>query len=153
MLHIIDAYNLLFFLEFKAKTLKQARQCVIDYVCDVFKDKKGVCLVFDGKQEMGLGFSRIRYGLVEVIYTMDGMSADDFIIEWFDQRKLTSTVVVYTQDGGLKKRLSEYRAKVVDFDDLRPKAALSGSLKKSQFLSDPRYEQYLLDVFTKKETL
>jgi predicted RNA-binding protein with PIN domain len=152
MLHIIDGYNLLFFLEFKSKTLKEARDYVIDYVAEVFRDKKGVCIVFDGKQEKGLGFSRVFAGRIEIIYTIDGMSADDYIIEWFQQKKITSPVFVYTQDTGLKKQLLEYKAKVVDFEALRPKTELRPDLEKTRFLSDPRYEQYLLDSFTKKRS-
>jgi len=152
MLHIIDGYNLLFFLEFKSKTLREARQFVIEYVKDVFHDKKGVCIVFDGKQEKGLGFSRVFSGKLEIIYTIDGMSADDYIIEWFQQKKVTSPVFVYTHDTGLKRQLSEYKAKVVDFEYLRPKKQLSSQLEKTRFLSDPRYENYLLESFTKKQS-
>jgi predicted RNA-binding protein with PIN domain len=153
MLHIIDGYNLLFYLEFKAKSLREARAFVIDYVADVFKDRKEVCIVFDGKQEKGLGFSRVYSGLIEVLYTMDGMSADEYIIEWFQERKLHSPVLVYTLDTGLKRQLAEYKAKVVDFDSLCPKNALPPALAKTQFLSNPRYEKYLLESFTKKPPL
>lgn len=150
MLHIIDGYNLLFFLDFKAKTLKEARQLVIEYVKEVFSDKKGVCIVFDGKQEKGLGFSRIFSEKIEIIYTIDGMSADEFIIEWFQQTKLATSVYVYTHDLGLKRHLMEYKAKVVDFEYLKPKKNLHPSLEKNLALSDPRYEKYLLESFTKK---
>lgn len=150
MLHIIDGYNLLFFLDFKAKSLKEARKLVVDYVGDVFFDRKGVCVVFDGKQEKGLGFSRVYSGKVEIIYTIDGMSADEYIIEWFQQNKLTTSVYVYTHDLGLKRHLMEYKAKVVDFEHLKPRKNLSPELEKNLALSDPRYEKYLLESFTKK---
>jgi predicted RNA-binding protein with PIN domain len=150
MFHIIDGYNLLFSLQFKSKTLREARQFVIDFVADILHDKKGVCVVFDGKQEKGLGFSRVFAGRVEVVYTIDGMSADEYIIEWFQQKKLTHPVYVYTQDTGLKKHLTEFKAKVVDFDILKPKRNLRPELEKTKFLSDPGYEKYLLESFTKK---
>lgn len=150
MHHIIDGYNLLFYLDIKTKTLKDARDAVIEYVSSVFQDKKGVCIVFDGKQEKGLGFSRIFSGKIEIIYTIDGMSADEFIIEWFQQKKLTSSVFVYTHDGGLKRQLSEFKAKVVDFEQLKPKSGLRPDLEKTLSFSDPRYEKYLLESFTKK---
>ncbi len=150
MLHIIDGYNLLFNLDIKSKSLKEARQFVIDYVADIFKERPGVCIVFDGKQEKGLGFSRIKSGAIEIIYTMDGMSADEFIIEWFQQRKLSTTVCVYTLDNGLKRQLAECKAKVLDFETLKPRNNLNPTLEKTLYLSDPRYEKYLLDSFTKK---
>lgn len=150
MHHIIDGYNLLFFLEIKTKTLKNARDYVIEYLKEVFNGKKGVCVVFDGKQEKGLGFSRIYSDDLEVIYTIDGMSADDFIIEWFQQRKQSSKVFVYTHDEGLKRHLSEFHTKVLDFESLRAKKVLSRQLEKTKSLSDPRYEQYLLETFTKR---
>jgi predicted RNA-binding protein with PIN domain len=150
MLHIIDGYNLLFFLEIKSKTLKEARDYCIEYVKHHFESKKGVCVVFDGKQEKGLGFSRIYSGPIEIIYTIDGMSADEFIIEWFQQRKVTSKVCVYTQDLGLKRHLSEFHAQVLGFDVFSEKKKLKPSLEKTRFLSDPGYEKYLLESFTKK---
>lgn len=150
MLHIIDGYNLLFFLEIKSKTLKDARDYVINYIKEVFRDKKGVCVVFDGKQEKGLGFSRIYSDKLEIIYTIDGMSADEYIIEWFQQKKASSKIFVYTHDLGLKRQLSEFSAHVVDFEQLKMKKPISSFLKKTEFLSDPRYEKYLLESFTKK---
>lgn len=150
MLHIIDGYNLLFFLEVKTKTLREARDYVIQYVAHVFANKKGVCIVFDGKQEKGLGYSRIIQGSVEIIYTADGMSADDFIIEWFHDRRSTSLIHVYTHDKGLKSRLSDCPAKVHDFDELKKPKQMSTYISKTDELSDPRYEQYLLESFTKK---
>lgn len=153
MQHIVDGYNLLFFLDLKAKTLREARQLVIKYVQDVFEDKKGICIVFDGKQEKGLGFSRIYSGRTEIIYTIDGMSADEYIVEWFQQKKPTSSMFVYTQDLGLKRHLSEFKVKVLDFENLRPKKSMNPELEKQLSLSDPRYEKYLLESFTKKQTL
>ena len=81
------------------------------------------------------------------------MSADEFIIEWFQQRKLSSPVFVYTLDVGLKKQLAEYKAKVSDFEVLIPKQSLHPELEKACQLSDPYYEKYLLESFTKKSQL
>jgi len=151
MLHIIDGYNLLFFSDFKSKTLKEARELLIDYVSHVFKDKKHVWIVFDGKQEKGLGFSRIRKGDIEIIYTIDGMSADSYIIEWFQHTKKRGNVSVYTNDLGLKKQLSEFNAKVINLEMIEKevKNSLSHDEEKIQWV-DARYENYLLEIFNKK---
>jgi len=150
MLTFVDGYNLLFALDFQASTLQQAREGVLAYIQDLFKGKKGVWVVFDGKQEQGLGYSRIKRGSLEVIYTIDGMSADAYILEWL-QSHPKERVTVYTNDRGLQRQLTEYQATSVSLDKLkqeRPSMANETDTKGS--LADPRYEKYLLETFTKK---
>ena len=150
MLHIIDGYNLLFYLDFRSKTLKEARELLIDYVAQAFKDKKNVWIVFDGKQEKGLGFSRIKKGSLEIIYTIDGMSADSYIVEWFQHSKKRGQVSVYTNDKGLKRHLTEFNAKLIDLDLIEKEVKNKIDDEDKIQWVDTRYESYLLEIFNKK---
>lgn len=150
MLHIIDGYNLLFYLDFKAKSLKEARDLLIEYVAQTFQNQKNVWVIFDGKQEKGLGFSRIKKGRLEIIYTIDGMSADSYIIEWFQHVKKRGQVSVYTNDKGLKRHLLEYNAKLVDLGLIEKEIVQKTDEEDKIQWVDARYESYLLEIFNKK---
>lgn len=117
MHYIIDGYNLFFYLfgssfsDFKAQrqSLIQAMNTKIEFLA------LDVLLVFDSHFYPGEG-SRSHYRHLEILFTPEGMNADDFIIKFLKLSRTPSKEVVVTNDRELSRRAKHLSASIQSID-------------------------------------
>lgn len=117
MHYIIDGYNLLFYLfgtsfnDFKSKrqSLIQSINAKIQFL------SLDVSLVFDSHLSPGEG-SRSHFHHLEVLFTPEGMTADDFIIQYLRSSRNTSKEVLVTNDRELSLRAKHLLASTQSID-------------------------------------
>ncbi len=121
---VIDGYNLLFQMGIQALTLEQARKRIMEFL-EAIAQKSHLTLlcVFDGKREKGLGFSRVYFGCMEVIYTADGISADEHIIDELKRAKHPGNFLVVTSDKQLAQEAKHCRSRILETSEFLQKYA------------------------------
>lgn len=81
MHYFIDGYNLIFRLPFKKIPLQKKRDEVLSALNELIEDQGlDVCIVFDSAQRRE-GSIRGHFASLEVVYTDESQSADDYIYE------------------------------------------------------------------------
>jgi predicted RNA-binding protein with PIN domain len=117
MHYIVDGYNLLFYLfgssssDFQAQrqSLIQSMNTKIEYL------GLNVTLVFDSHLSPGEG-SRSHYHHLEVLFTPEGVTADDFIISNLKLSRDASKKVLITNDKELAQRARHLLASTQNID-------------------------------------
>ncbi len=117
MQYLVDAYNLLFRSTKKRGPLEQTRQQLIEELNEaVSKLNLQVILVFDGADKHFSHASRGHFNAVEVIYTPQGQTADEYISEEVIQSLKPAQITVVTNDRELAHRCKAHRAKILTLD-------------------------------------
>lgn len=117
MHYIIDGYNLLFYIfgssssDFKSQreSLIQALNAKIEFL------GLDVSLVFDSHFSPGEG-SRSHYKHLEIWFTPEKMTADDFIIQYLKHSRSPSKEVIVTNDRELSIRAKHLSAGIQSID-------------------------------------
>lgn len=117
MHYIIDGYNLFFYLhgsspnDFKSQrqSLIQSMNAKIEFL------SLDVSLVFDSHFSPGEG-SRSHYRHLEILFTPEGMTADDFIIQYLISARNISKEVLVTNDRQLSTRAKHLSAGTQSID-------------------------------------
>ena len=104
---LIDAYNLIFTAPVEAPTIEQRREKVIRLIGDYFNDRSlDATLVFDGKVSQDLPLNSYHIQGIKIVFSFDGETADDEIINIVSCSDKPKQITVVTSDAELKKRAS-----------------------------------------------
>jgi predicted RNA-binding protein with PIN domain len=148
----IDGYNVLFKMGEQKGALAEKRQALlifINHFAASFKKNKNIIVVFDGRQEKGLGFSRVYFNQIEVIYTQDSETADQFFLDKVSREKDFGNLLIVTDDEKLKRQLREKKAKVLGIDSFFSKRKTPFSGKEE--MEEPIWNRRRLErIFEKK---
>lgn len=147
MVFLIDGYNFLFRLNIQDKTLQLARDHVIAYLAR--EANKKIVLIFDGKQEKGLGFARKTLQGIEIIYTADGVSADAYMIEYLERQQNASAYCIVTSDKALSKEGRRLKAHTQTIEAFIRNKEKEVPLEKPLALPSC-YEKRLEEIFHKR---
>lgn len=112
MRYLIDGYNLLFRIAKPGRALEKKREELIaelNQVIDDFKLKATV--VFDGSHPGISHAMRHHFAALEIIYTYQNLSADEYIIEEVNSARRPEEIIVITSDRGLAQTCKNLGAK------------------------------------------
>ncbi|MBS0650192.1 MAG: NYN domain-containing protein [Verrucomicrobia bacterium] len=112
MRYLIDGYNLLFRIAKPGRALEKKREALIaelNQVIDDFKLKATV--VFDGSHPGISHAMRHHFAALEIIYTYQNLSADEYIIEEVNSARRPEEIIVITSDRGLAQTCKNLGAK------------------------------------------
>ena len=111
MLYIIDGYNFMFRILHAGDDLQSQRQQIIRDINDKIQlVHLEVTIVFDAPYQCGEG-SRTHLNHLEICFTDEGESADDFIIQKLKHASHPKQITVVTSDNKLAWRARRYLAK------------------------------------------
>ncbi len=142
MHYFIDGYNLMFYLNLAEDELSVQRDQVIsDLHRKIELLNLDVTIVFDAAYRFGLG-QRTHLKNLEICFTDEGESADDYIIRKLESVRNAKNETVVTSDNKLAWRARNFLAntvavdKFVDWLNLRYKKK-GGRWKKTKEVSKP----------------
>jgi len=118
MQYLVDGYNLMFRLVDTGEDLRKARDYILDNLSEKlrFLDLE-MTIIFDAAYRPGDATRRHR-GNLEIIYTRNTESADDYIVEQLDEDGRSYDTMVVTSDRDLAfraRRLGAYSMSVEAF--------------------------------------
>lgn len=129
MQYLIDGYNLLFALKVPGSDLHSQRHALISLIASYNSlVKLDITLVFDSQFQQGES-TKNRASSIDIIYTSQGETADDFILKWVKGRKNPKEITLVTSDKRLACKARALLAKTEEvllfFSFLKKKAAHS----------------------------
>jgi uncharacterized protein len=111
MHYFIDGYNLMFRMQATGMTLQSERE---KFISDLYEKiqiaELNATLVFDAQHQIGLG-SRSHINLLEICFTDEGETADDYIINELHASPNPREEIVITSDNILAWRARRLHAK------------------------------------------
>lgn len=107
MRYLIDGYNLLFRTSKEGVSLEQQRNALITFLAKTMKGE--ATLVFDAPFQLGES-KRTHYKTLEIVYTSEGQSADEYILEFVEKAAKPQEIVVVTSDKHLSRHARMLRA-------------------------------------------
>jgi predicted RNA-binding protein with PIN domain len=117
MHYYIDGYNLLFRFLYSAKSLQEQRNAIIqDLVAKVTLLDLDATLVFDSSYQSGES-TRSHKQHLEIIYTAEKESADDYILNCLKSKRERRQETVITSDQRLAWRARRLNAKTESIED------------------------------------
>ena len=117
MHYYIDGYNLLFRQLYSAKTLQEQRNALIqDLVTKISLLELNATLVFDSSYQSG-DSTRSHKQLLEIIYTAEKESADDYILNCLKAKSDRRQETVITSDQRLAWRARRLNAKTEPIEE------------------------------------
>lgn len=124
MRYLIDGYNFLFRLLHRGEDVRKIRdKFVADLIRKVNASQMSVLLVFDSKYQEG-ETSKKQEGLLDILYTNEGESADDWLLKELKAVKNPRLVTVVTSDRRLAmhcRMKGAFTMEVKDFQALLEK--------------------------------
>ncbi len=128
MRYLIDGYNLLFRIAKPGSALEKKRESLIVELNRVISDfKLKVIVVFDGSHPGLSHVMRHHFDALEIIYTYQNLSADEYIIEEVHSTRRPEEILVITSDRGLSQTCKNLGAKTQSIE------TFISSLKKKNF--------------------
>lgn len=121
MHYFIDGYNLLFRLSlFDKEDLQSQRQAIIlDLNQKISLLKLDVSIVFDAAFQEGVG-SRGHYNAIEILFTGEGETADQYILEEIKNHPHPAQETVVTSDKTLARLARNQSARTVSTEEFMP---------------------------------
>ncbi len=115
---IVDAYNLMYRLELKG-TLEEKREKLISLLSEFLNVNGGsMTVVFDGRNNPSHHRGADKRGRVRIIYSAQGETADDIIMEMTDKRsEKARTYVIVTSDNRIRKYAAERQIRSITSDE------------------------------------
>ena len=138
---LIDGYNVLrnwpqFEREWE-QNWEHAREHLIRMIVNyAAHEGHRVILVFDGRYTHQKRAVRQRRTGIEVIYTAQGQTADDYIQQWISRYSGTEHIEVITSDKELARRVRRYGADVLSTFEFQDTYARTGGRRWGQGLPD-----------------
>ena len=115
MRYLLDGYNLLFFLIDSKNSFAAQRQKIIRFLQILFsRHKMNGILIFDGRVRYEEESGRSYPSPLEVVYTSEGQSADEYIIERIENLKTPAKITVVTNDRALMTNAKSLKAQTVN---------------------------------------
>jgi len=155
MRYLVDAYNFLFRLSTDWHfDLRRQRETLIRAFNEKVEELKlDITLVFDGADMPRGDYTRGHWKNVEVVYTHEGLSADDYILHRLDEARKPKLYTVVSSDNVLNRMAKQRGAStmgVKDFLVLLKKKKRS-HLRTNRSVSDTKVNiERLLKIFEKK---
>lgn len=117
MHYFIDGYNLMFRLSMMKETLQAEReQFIADLYAKIQVARLDVTIVFDAQYSEGLG-SRSHLDCLEICFTDEGETADDYIINELGSTPNPREEIVVTSDNNLAWRARRMHAKTEQVEE------------------------------------
>jgi len=111
MHYIIDGYNLIFNISNRSFGLEDNRKEILNNLKITFLDiESNLKIVFDGK---GPDISFESFQLIQVIFTPEKMSADDYILEIVSTSLHPSRITVVSSDKSLNRQCKYLGANIM----------------------------------------
>jgi len=111
MLYLIDGYNLMFRVLGAGDVLKEQRERLIhDLKLKIERVAIKTMLVFDSQHRMGEE-SFTHMPALDILFTAEGQTADDFILDWIQKQKDPAHITVVTSDKRLSSSVRRRGAK------------------------------------------
>lgn len=114
MKYLVDAYNLIGAVHHIQFSDKDKEEKLIQFLCTRhFKPSVRIFLVFDGKgpySTFGHAYSEQHF---RIIYTPEGMSADDYLINQMTKYRDKKSVVFVSSDNKIRKAAKEHHFTVL----------------------------------------
>lgn len=153
MYYILDGYNIIYALGLDSLGLEASRRALLIRLIDFIGSQPlRISVVFDAHSAPG-NISRVRFDAIEVVYTHEKQTADEYIIEFLEFKKHPKSYSVVTDDCGLKSRVQFLGAKIVNCSDfikfLKKKNKNTNTKDKNTEIFDKDFSRYL-DIFEKK---
>lgn len=118
MHYYIDGYNLLFRVKEKFPSLQKERDQFLKIINNIASSSRmNLTIVFDGSYDRLAETSRGHFGDLEVIYTSDALTADEYIIEELSHAKNPVQHTVVTSDNTLARHCKSLGAHVKPIED------------------------------------
>ncbi len=153
MHYLVDGYNLLFRLVKAPRPLEKARERFLSTL-DEEVDEAGmrVSIIFDSAEKKLAGVSRRHLEAVEVIFTSEGLSADEYILEKISASKNPKQKTVVTADRELIRKIKHLGATTMNFADfftllLKKKTKRQSADLQRAFTDSPANIARLLEIF------
>ncbi len=97
MRYLIDGYNLLFRITKPTPSLEKKRQQLISELNEIISEfNLKATLVFDGSHAAISHAMRHHFDAIELVYTYENLSADEYIIEEVNASRRPEQIVVIT---------------------------------------------------------
>ncbi|MBS0605936.1 MAG: NYN domain-containing protein [Parachlamydiales bacterium] len=136
MRYLIDGYNLLFRIAKPGRALEKKREALIAELNQVIADfKLKATVVFDGSHPGISHAMRHHFDALEIIYTYQNLSADEYIIEEVNSARRPEEIIVITSDRGLALTCKNLGAKTQTIE------AFISSLKKKTVKKKKRQKE------------
>ncbi len=117
MHYFVDGYNILFRISVKKTSLQQQRdQLIREFSSATSNIKISITLVFDSKYQTGI-WSREHINDLEIIFSSEGQTADEFIIEELQRVKNPRQHTVATSDNPLARQARHLGARSISAED------------------------------------
>lgn len=114
MHYYIDGYNLLFSISSSTDSLQEQRERIVSEL-DILAETLNlrVTLVFDSKSREEGAFRRF-FNNIEIFFTNQNESADEFIIEFVKYHKNPKRIIVVTSDRELAQHVKFHKGQTQD---------------------------------------
>lgn len=100
--YLIDGYNFLFRARNKSSSLEKNRRALLESLNEELAPLHlKVSIIFDGSDSIRSHAQRGYFENLEVIYTTNTQSADDYLVEKLEQARYPAHYTVVTSDRGL----------------------------------------------------
>lgn len=131
MIYLIDGYNFLFRITKDYKTLRTQKNQILAYLeAQASTLHLHITLVFDGKHQAPKDAIRGHLRQIEIIYTPENQSADDYIIEHIDTLSCPSRTTVVSSDREVLGKTKQLGAKGQTIEEFL--SFLNGKQKKKK---------------------
>lgn len=118
MRYLIDGYNLLFRTSKPGKALEKKRDQLIEELNQIVSDfHLKATIIFDGSHPGTSHAMRHHFDAIEIIYTFEKLSADEYIIEEVESSKHPHQFIVITSDRGLATTCKNLGAKTQSIEE------------------------------------
>lgn len=156
MHYLVDGYNLLFRVLQQKAPLEQTRRVLIEELNATISSLNfHVTLVFDGAKGSPPPTLKTHFKAIALIYTTEGQSADDHILEEISLSRHPAEITVVTNDRELREKSRRLGTETLTIDAFLSRLMQRLSKKKSNrplpaFRESERELKRLLAIFEKR---
>ena len=154
MHYLIDGYNLLFRVVQGERTtsLQSLRKEIIESFNQLsLKQKLNLSLIFDAARCAPTELTRGHYDALEIVYTAENQTADEYMIECVSVSKNPAQITVVSSDLKLGKQIRHYGAKTMLIGDflafILRKNEKTTKIKSHRFKESPAEIKRLQKIF------
>lgn len=129
--YLLDGYNLLFREVKNPRPLQKVRERILKELDEhVLEAGMRVTIIFDSAEKKFVSISSYKLEALEVVFTSEGLTADEYILELIELCKNPRQKMVITQDRDLIKKAKRLGADSLDIEGFF--SLLFKKLKKKQ---------------------
>lgn len=154
--YLIDGYNFLFRIKGNSfSSLEKNRKALLVLLNEELSSLQlSVSIIFDGSDPICLHARRAIFDSLEVIYTSDVQSADEYLIEMLEQAKHPAHYTIITSDRELSRKCRSLGAKTLTVEAflhfIQEKQKKTQKSLKPSLRFSPRELHRLLTIFEKR---